>query len=379
MYKRILSCMLIILMMLLVFGCNKGRKETDEYIKIGCLLSSEDPVSSDMVNCINLAVNDVNDSGGINGKTVKLVIQDSGNTKAKTENACKQLMNSEKVSVIISYMHDDYINSIALCAQQAKTPIIILSSEGKNITSVGDYVFNVYFNKVNQSQACAKFAAEVIHKKKAAVLFNSSDDNLKSPANDFEKEFIANSGSIVYKKAYTSSENDYVGLLAPMKDDKPDVLYIADNSKTVSIIAKQIRALGMTDLTIIGSDQWEGIEKYCGREIVGCYYSGPFTFDSAEQNVVDFLKKYQALYNKIPAANAVLGYDSAMALLDALKATGSLDREKIRDALGSTNGAYLSGNFKLDANRNSMMGTTIYKLEMIDGKVTSKYYTTINP
>jgi branched-chain amino acid transport system substrate-binding protein len=92
--------------------------------------------------------------------------------------------------------------------------------------------------------------------------------------------------------------------------------------------------------------------------------------------IQDFIKKYQAKYGKVPDAMAVLGYDAANLLFDAIKRAGSTEGPKIRDALAATKDFQgVSGTLTMDAQRNAKKKIVILKIE--GGKV--KFHKSLDP
>jgi len=104
-----------------------------------------------------------------------------------------------------------------------------------------------------------------------------------------------------------------------------------------------------------GGDGWDSPETLKLGEIAdGCFYTNHYSPDDSAPEVQTFIKAYQAKFGQIPDAMAILGYDAARVMCDAIKRAGSTDAKAIKDALGATKdfpGA--SGTITIDADHNA--------------------------
>ena len=100
--------------------------------------------------------------------------------------------------------------------------------------------------------------------------------------------------------------------------------------------------------------------------IEGGYFSNHYSPDDSSPEVVQFLKDYKTKYNETPDALAALGYDAAKMLLEAIKKAGSTDGTKIAEAMKKTDLKSVTGNIKLDENRNPVKSAVMIQIK--DGK-----------
>ncbi len=380
---RILTFVLVATLVLSMGLALTGCKATDKTIKIGAIMPMTGDVSlygTGTVNSIKIAIDEINKAGGVNGMMIELIFEDDENKPEKSIDAYNKLVTKDKVDVIIGCLTSKCSLAVAPLAQRDKIPMISTSSTNADVTLVGDYIFRTCYIDPFQGTVCANFAATKLEKKSAAIVFDNGNDYSKGLATEFEKAFIANGGTIVAKEAYSLNDQDFSAILTKIKEAQPDILFIPDYYSKVSLIAKQVRSLGMTDLAMLGGDGWDEIANNAGDEVEGCYYINHFSSDSTETAAVEFVAKYKAAYNNdTPNALAVLGYDAMMIVAEAIKAAGSTDKAKVRDAIAKTNGKFLTGNISFDEFRNPIKGAVILKLEMEDGKLVAKYFDTVNP
>ena len=121
-----------------------------------------------------------------------------------------------------------------------------------------------------------------------------------------------------------------------------------------ALICKQARDLGLT-VPLMGVDGWESpdLVAIAGPAAEGCYLSTHYSPESRSPAVVAFQERFQKRWGISSNALSVLGYDSTMLAIDALRRAGSTDGTKVRDALAATkNYAAVTGSITFDAQRN---------------------------
>jgi branched-chain amino acid transport system substrate-binding protein len=131
---------------------------------------------------------------------------------------------------------------------------------------------------------------------------------------------------------------------------------------------------------LFGGDGWEAPELIQGpgaaQALDGCYFSTHFSPDQDTPKVKQFVADYQKEFGAVPDAMGALGYDSVLALVDAIKRANSTDGSKIRDALATLKDLDgVTGKTTLDANRDAQKPAVI--IEIKDGKFV--YKETVNP
>lgn len=357
-------------------------KESDT-IKIGGVFPLSGSVAVYGVDCRNgiaLAVEEINAAGGINGKTLELISEDDEGNPEKSVNAYKKLTTKDRVNIIIGSLTSGCTNAIASLAQSQKILLIAPAATSPAVTQVGDYIFRTCFIDPFQGTVGGRFAVEELGLKKAAVLYDISNDYSVGLYENFRAAVEAGGGEIVDAESYSTGDKDFYAQLTKIKNAAPEVVYLPDYYATVALIAKQLRAQGI-NTPIIGADGWDGITANAGDEVLNGFYSNHYAADSTDAKVVEFVKAYEGKYNATPTAFGALGYDSMYMLKDALlNASDYTDATSVRDALKNTNGRYVTGNLRFDDSRNPVKSAVM--LELVkgdDGKLTTVYKETINP
>lgn len=330
------------------------------------------------VNGVLMAADEINQAGGINGQRIDLVIEDDkGSPEASAEITGKLIRNYKVVAIIAAGASG---NSLAAApnAQSAKVPMISPSSTNPAVTQVGDYIFRACFIDAFQGEVMARFAANTLKAKKAAIMLDFNSPYSRGLSEFFELSFAKLGGRIAIQQSYSQGDADYRGQLSAIKATAPDVIYIPGYYGDVALIARQARQLGITQ-PLLGADGWDAPELWelGGDALNGCYISNHYSVDDPSEKIQDFARNYRMRYgNLAPNAHAALAYDALHFLAAAIQRAGTTEGAKLRDALAETkNSAGVTGVISVDAGRNAVKPAVILKLQ--DGAFI--YQETIQP
>ncbi|MDR1469853.1 MAG: ABC transporter substrate-binding protein [Spirochaetaceae bacterium] len=325
-----------------------------------------------------LAIEEINKAGGILGKQIAFKDEDDEGDAAKVINAFNRLVSQNKASFVIGSSTSGPTIAISDRAQAQKIILITPSGTNEAITQAGDYIFRACFIDPFQGIAGANFAYDTIGARKAAIFFDNGNDYCVGLADSFRKQFKAKGGEIAADESYQTGEVDFNAQLTKIRSVNPDIIFLPDYYQTVSLIAKQVRQLGMT-IPLLGGDGWDGLIDNAGDEALNGFFSTGFSAESTAANVQTFVKAYQARFGYTPDTFSALGYDCVLLLRDAIVKAGSADPSVVKGALAEVSGNYITGNIRYDANRDPIKGAVILEIVKKDGKLTTAYKTTVNP
>ena len=358
-------------------GCSKSESDT---INIGGIFPLSGDVAVYGVECkkgIDLAIDEINEAGGVNGKKIVLIGEDDEGKPDK--NAFKKLTTKDKVKFVIGSLTSGCVQAVTTLAQAGRVIQIAPAATAPAITDAGDYIFRACFIDPFQGTVGGKFATDTLGAKRAAVLYDIQNDYSVGLEENFVKAFEAGGGTVVARESYSTGDKDFNAQLTKIKNAAPDVVYIPDYYGTVALIARQLRMQGITT-PIVGGDGWDGLAGNAGDEVINGFYSNHYAVDSALPAVQKFVSSFKAKYNSAPNSFAALGYDSVYMLRDAIAKAGTLDVASVRAALEQTNGDYVTGHLTFDAKHNPVKSAVMLELVRGEGgKLTSVYKTTVNP
>jgi branched-chain amino acid transport system substrate-binding protein len=377
-----------IVMVALLGACNNNDNSA---IKIGVIaeLTGDMPaVGESCKKAAEMAVQQVNDAGGIEiaGKkyAVKLFIEDNAGKADQSAAAAQKLITQQKVHAIIGPNATRYALPAAEIAESSKVVLITPWSTNPKTTldaktnAPKKYVFRACFIDPFQGRVIAKFAMDTFKAKKAAVLYDVASEYNKGIAEIFKEAFEKSGGAVVAFETYTTNDKDFSGQLTKIKKAAPDVIFLPNYYSEVPLQVQQAKRLGIT-APVIGSDSWGSQEllKLCDKDCEGYYFSTHYAADAATPVAAKFIEGFKAKYAALPDDVAALTYDSFGLLFQALKSAGKLERGAIRDALAKSPPLEgVTGNMQFkDGSGDPTKSAVIVKIK--DGKFT--YFTSAAP
>jgi branched-chain amino acid transport system substrate-binding protein len=329
-------------------------------------------------NGVLMAADEINQGGGINGHMIDIVIEDDKGSPEEAAQVTGKLIDRYKVIAIIGAGASGNSLAAAPRAQSAHVPLIAPSSTNPAVTQAGDYIFRACFIDAFQGEVMAKFAANTLQAKKAAIMLDFNSPYSRGLTEFFESSFAKLGGEIVVKQSYQQGDADYRGQLSLIKAANPDIIYIPGYYGDVAIIARQARQLGLT-MPLLGADGWDAPELWelGGDALNDSYISNHYSADDPSETIQKFVHAYRQRYgNLTPDAHAALAYDALRFLAEAIQRAGTTEGPKLRDALAETKDfAGVTGIISMDRDRNAVKPAVILKLE--DGKYI--YQETIQP
>lgn len=367
-------------MVSLLAGCGAPDKTEEQVIKIGAnmdLSGGGSTFGTSVLNGVKMAVEEVNAAGGINGKQIKLFVEDNKTEPAEAANTTKKLIEQDQVDLIIGAVTSGCTLSSAPIAQASGVPMITPTSTNPQVTETGDYIFRSCFIDPLQGTAMAKFATEKLKAKTAVVMGDVTSDYSKGLTEVFKKDFEAAGGKVLSVESFAQKDTDFNAQLTKIKAEKPDVIFLPAYYTEVGLILKQARQQGI-DQPFIGTDGWDSpkLVEIAGNATNNGYFTNHYATDDQDPVIQGFIKKYKDKYKQVPDAFATLGYEAALIAVKALEKAGTTDKKVVRDSMAATKDVPgITGKISLDANRNPIKAVTI--IEMKDGKQT--FLDKINP
>lgn len=368
----------VFLLLLVVTACG-GKKEGDggggagDPIKIGHFASMTGAqatfgISTD--RAILLAIKERNAKGGVKGRKIELKTIDDAGKQSEASTAVTRLINDYGAVAILGEVASSLSMAGGPVAQKAKIPMISPSSTNPDVTSIGDYISRVCFLDDFQGWVVAKFAAETLKAKKAAVLYDQGQAYSSGLAKFFEQAWTEMGNTITVKAAYTGGNLEISSQLQQLAGSESDVIFLPGYYSDAATIIRKAREAGIK-ATFIGGDGWdsEELSKIAGTALDGNYFANHYSPLEDRAEVKNFVEKYKAEYKAEPDGLAALGYDAALLLFDAMDRAKSLDGPDLRDAInGTKNFQGVTGKFSIDAKRNAKKSAVIIGIK--DGKQT---------
>jgi len=244
-------------------------------IKIGFQAPLTGPAATDGVSAkvaAELAVQDINAKGGVLGQKIELVIYDD---QAKTDEAvftANKLVGQDGVKFAVSGSYSASGRAAAPVFQKAGVPFISAYGVHPDITRSGNYVFRTVRLGQPQGRAGAKFVGDVLGHKQISVISMDNDygqatlEGFKSAAGQFGIKILG-------EYSYPLRDRQFGSIVASVKRDNPQAIYVTGYFFTAGPLVTQLRAAGIT-VPIIG---WAGFEAQTLAETAGQAAEGVYT------------------------------------------------------------------------------------------------------
>ena len=321
-------------------GCGGQQAGSSDTIKIGANFEMTGNVANygqATLDGLNLAIEEINAAGGVNGKKLEVVSADNKSEAAEAVNAATKLISDDNVKVIVGPAVTANVIAESQVATDAKIPVIAPDATSPDVTvengQVKPFIFRSCFIDPQQGSVMAKFASENLKAKTAVVYVDNSSDYSKSLGKVFKEQFEKAGGKVVMEQAFLAKDQDFKATLTSIKTANADVLFVPAYYEEVGKIVKQARELGITS-PILGTDGWDDskVADIAGTEALNNTYFSTHYSDK-DESVKPFIDAFTKKYGHAPNVFAALGYDAGKMLAEAIKNANSDDPEKIRDAI----------------------------------------------
>jgi branched-chain amino acid transport system substrate-binding protein len=305
---------------------------------------------------ILLAVEEINAKGGVLGRKLEYLVEDIQSKQGESATAVKKLISRDKVAVVIGANASTNSLEAGPICQNAKIPMMAISSTNPKVTEIGDYIFRICFIDPFQGAVLAKFARTSLHAKRVALMTSVNSPYSVGLSAVLRERFTALGGEIVAEQRFTEGDKDFRAQLTAIRAAKPDVIAATGFYSEAALICVQARSLGL-EVPIIGGDGWEAPQLVTlgGKSVEGTYYCTYFSADNQAPEVQSFVRRYNARWNgETPEGVSALGYDAMYLIAAAMERAGSTEGKKLRDAIAATkNFEGVTGKTSIDENRNS--------------------------
>ena len=311
-----------------------------------------------ITNGIKLARDEVNAKGDV---LIDLKIEDSSGKQEQALAAAQKLINSEKVVAIIGPTLSNEMFAAGPEANASGVPIMGTSTTAKGIPQIGKFVFR---NSMPESQAIPASVGQAVKKfniRKVALLYGNDDAFTKSGFDTMKEVAEKLKLNIVTIQEFQKGQADYKAQLTKIASLAPDAVLCSALYNEGGVILAQARKMGLS-VPFVGGNGFNSpkVIEIAKEAAEGLIVATPWFGEKNDPKVKAFSAKYEKAYGKKPDQFAAQAYDAFYIMTDALKAAGTADRAKLRDALAATkNFQGVVGKFSFDAERDVVMTPSV--------------------
>ena len=285
---------------------------------------------------ITLALEWINTSGGVNGRPIVIVAEDSKSDPKDSAAIAQKFTADRRIVAEIG----DFSSTASMAAQpiydQAGMVQLSPTTSHPKWAPGSVWSFGIVGTQAGEGPFMARYAVEKLGKKRIAVLHINNDwgiaakDNFVQAAKELGAQILA-------IEAYFETDKDFTAVLTKLRGLKPELLYVPSFYNEMALMSKQREKLGWTDVAIMGPGSLYSpkLLEIGGNSVNGLYTSAVFFPNDPRPEVQKFVKGFEAKYRAAPNMFAALAYDAVNLMTDTIRKVGT-DRKAIRDELTKT-------------------------------------------
>ncbi len=377
--KKVLSIIaLLTLLLVTLTACSGGGNggEGSDGAKDGeIVIAHAGPMTGDSAQfgdmkekAIQLAIDEVNEKGGINGKKVVLLTGDDTGNPKEAPNVAQKFAQDDRVLAVIGHWNSSCTLAARGIYDAAGIPLLADSVNKALTDGTTPTAYRISLTDTAQAESLAKYAYEKLGKRRAAILYTANDFGT-GLMNDFATAFEELGGEVVASETYFEGQSkDFSPQLTKIKGTNPDLMFIAGYYVETALIAQQSKELGL-DVQMLGTEgiSSEELIKLGGDAVEGIIFAGFFHPDIEYPGTKEFVEAFRAKYNKDPDTYAALAYDSAKLIFAAIEENGE-SREGIMKFLDEVEDfPGVAGPISFDEENNVVRNIVV--LTVKDGKI----------
>jgi branched-chain amino acid transport system substrate-binding protein len=280
---------------------------------------------------VELAVEEINNAGGINGHALRLISRDDDGEGDKAAKIAQDFVATRSISAVIGHVNSSGMLAAAP-VYDGQLPAIATSATSPDLTGISSWVFRIISSDSLNGIALANFASKFGQRGPAsvAVLYENNTYG-RGLADSFRRSFHGDILSLDPIDADLQSAEPYIAYL---KMRKPKIVFVAGRVASGLKILQEARRQGFNPI-FVGGDGWQGILADTATA-EGAYIGMSFTPEDPTPPARAFVAAFEKKYHTQPDAHAALAYDATKLVAQALREKGP-DRRAVRDYLHSLN------------------------------------------
>lgn len=286
-----------------------------------------------------MAVGEINASGGVKGQRLVLDIQDSEGKPEVATSIVEKFLTGENYPVVIGEYSSQCSYSVAAIAEKYKRPYLVVTGAADKITQQGwKYVYRLNPPSSLYNMGIWSFFNEVVHPKSIAILYENTDFGT-STSKAMKDWAEANKVEVKAYEGYQAGGVDFKPTLQKIKSMRPEVIYMVSYLMDASLLMRQSKELDINPQIFIGGAAGFTLPEFLqnaaeASEFVmsGTLWTPQVKYPGAKT----FFDTFKQKYGKEPDYHGAEAYAAAYVLADVLKRAKTWTPEDIRDALSKT-------------------------------------------
>jgi branched-chain amino acid transport system substrate-binding protein len=355
---------------LMLSGCSGSSSGGGGPIRVGlvtALTGEYTIVGQYLQEGATMAIEEVNANGGINGRKIEIVKEDSANTNPTAVNAFNKMVNNDKVVAILGPDLSTQLLAVAPIVNKTKIPVLVQGTNPK-LTTESSWYFRLRPDDSIAASAAAKFVVQKLNMKKIGIS-HDTDEFGSGGAKIIQDTLTSLGATVVGVEAYNSQDKDLSAQLTNLKNKGAEAIIDWGHPQQSATLMKQNRQLGL-NLPIVGSP---GMAMPATTSLAGDATKGVYVVvdtvgrENPDPKVQEWVKKYQSKYNRLPDFHALAAYDGVYMLAEALKKSKDLSPQSIADEMHKISGYHgVANDFDFSKSGDGARQVVVVQLEDAD-------------
>jgi branched-chain amino acid transport system substrate-binding protein len=287
-----------------------------------------------------MAVDEINAAGGVNGKKIELIIEDTSGKSDVGRSAIEKLITRDKVVVVGGGCSSTVTWAAISIAQQNNVPFLVNTGSADRITEQGwEYIFRLNPPVSEYSGAFKSFAQEVASDIKTVVILHMNSVFGAYEAGKIIKQAEDLGFQIVLKQSFESNAADFKPLLTNVQAKKPDLVYLIAHSIDASLLMHQCQELKLNPKLFVGGAVGFTLPEFqenAGHASEYVYSTTLWTPSASYPGAQKYHDTFAVRYGIVTDYHGAQAYAAMYVIADALKRTKTLTPQGVRNALAKT-------------------------------------------
>jgi branched-chain amino acid transport system substrate-binding protein len=350
-----------------------GGSLSAQEVKIGLVAPLTGPAAAygtDILNGLLLAVDELNQKGGVAGRKIMLEQGDDRGSPKDAANVAQKYVSDNQIVAMIGGATSTATFGAVPVAQKAALPFLITLASHPDLTKEGNFIFRNSTTQEAEGPALAKLVTSCLSAGSVGIM-NLNNDWAIEMTRQFKRGLASTAVKVTIEETYNPGENvDFAAKLAKVRSTNPDFIWFGSQYNDLSLILKQAQRMDLGKMPLMASAgvHTTGLLQVAGPAANGLLLHTLFFEESDDPRVKTFIDTYRKRFNAAPNLFSAQAYEGMLMLVDAI-ARGGFTREGTREALGKiVNFAGVTGNLSFDSGTREVSGKRFTPLVVKDGR-----------
>lgn len=361
-----------------IFTVSCGKKDGDIKIKVGVIL----PLTGALAKfgeiekkSFDLAVDEINAAGGVNGKKIELIMEDTSGKPEVARKSIEKLITQDKVVVVGGGYASAETWAALSVAQQQKVPFLVNTGSTDKITEQGwEYIFRLNQPVSEYPNALKTFLKAAAKDVKTVAILHENSTFGQDGSAEFLKTCEEIGLKVLVKVGYEKGAIDFKPLLTNVKSKNPDMIYMISYVMDASLLMRQAKELRVSPKLFVGGGAGFTLPEFyknTGESGNFVYSATLWTESLPYPGAKEFFDKYQKKYGSTTEYHGAQAYAAMYVIADALKRAKEIKPDAVRVALAATDLMTIYGQIKFISydKKTQQAKLPTFLVQWIDGKL----------